>query len=113
MDALTEQRIAGWILLVSGTALVLLGAWIARSGSTRWINGVDFSRIDPRDHPRAARIVGAAVGGIGLSEIVLAGWMLASMAAIGEDWRVLLAVLLPPLLILAAMFLRLQGLYRL
>lgn len=112
MDAHAEQRLAGWIVGGSALLLAALGAWIARSGNTRWINGVDFSRIDPRDHPRAARIVGETVIGIAVVQLGLAGWLVAAPGPIRAEWLVVLVAILPAFALLAVMYLRLQGLYR-
>lgn len=112
MDALAEQQMGGWVLGASAIMLVALGTWVARTGSTRLINGVDFSRIDPRDHARVATIVGQSAAGIGLVHLVVAAGLLLASEPIRQEWIIGLAVALPPLAFLAAMHLRMQGLYK-
>jgi hypothetical protein len=112
MEPLAEQRIGGFVVLSSAMLCVALGIWVARAGSTRWINGVDFSRIDPRDHPRAAAIVGQSVAGIGVAHLVLGVFLAAVPPPIRQEWIVALAAGLPVLGSLYVMYQRLQGLYR-
>lgn len=112
MDTLIEQQMGGWVLLASSAFIVALGTWIARTGSTRWINGVDFSRIDPRDHPRAAAIVGQSVAAIGGFHFLLGAFLAATSTPIRHDWIIALAAGLPVVGGLYVMFMRLQSLYR-
>lgn len=112
MDLLAEQRIGGVVVMASAMLCIALGTWVARSGSTRWINGVDFSRIDPRDHPRAAAIVGQAVAAIGVVHLLLGAFLLAAAAPVRQEWIIVLAAGLPVVGSLYVMYLRLQGLYR-
>jgi hypothetical protein len=112
MDAHAEQRIAGWVLIASGLLLVALGTFIARRQSKRFVNGIDWSRIDARDHARVARMAGTMVAAIGIFELPTAAWMIAASEPIRPEWMVVLALGLPPLLLTGAMLLRLQGLYR-
>ena len=112
MDPLAEQRIGGMVVMASAMLCIALGTWVAHSGSTRLINGVDFSRIDPRDHPRAAAIVGQSVAGIGAAHLLLGVFLLAAAAPIRQEWIVALAAGLPVAGSLYVMYMRLQGLYR-
>jgi hypothetical protein len=112
VDALAEQRFGGVVVLASAMLCIALGTWIARSGSTRWINGVDFTRIDPRNHPRAAAVVGQSVAGIGIAHLVLGLFLVAATGPVRQDWIVALAAGLPVAGSLYVMYMRLQGLYR-
>lgn len=112
MDALVEQRMGGWVLVASAMGLLALGAWLTRSGSTRLLNGVDFSRIDPRDHPRVAAIVGQSVAAIGAAHLLLGVFLVAATAPVRQEWIVTIAVCVPVVGSLFAMHQRLQGLYR-
>lgn len=112
MDALAEQQGGGLAILACAMLCIALGAWVARTGNTRWINGVDFSRIDPRHHPRAAAIVGQSVAGIGVAYLPLGAYLAAASAPIEQEWIVVVAALLPVVGSLFAMHQRLQGLYR-
>jgi hypothetical protein len=112
MDALAEQQSGGLAILGCAMFCIALGAWVARTGNMRWINGVDFSRIDPRDHPRAAAIVGQSVAAIGVAYLPLGAFLAAASAPIRQEWIPVLAVLLPVVGSLCMMYLRLQGLYR-